>query len=348
VCTVFLPASQKIDVPFASIFAAVMGSCSARPTAVLGVWNQAAGVVQTLPSSIVNATLALATGNGGSTDGGYSISVGGVVPRTALQTVLVNVGINLGDVLATFLLNLGGVLSCDALNRSINAVKNAVCCDTMTALFWFVSSWYLIAFSMCCCGFPASVMGYKRLPNELWGPEKEIRSRAHGHGPDADAAEDIDQARQEQWGPPPQSQAPPESGSKRSLARPGNNRASARSPPQDSPPGYEQQPYPARTMVPPSYLINPVGSPAGRPGRPVGDARGQYPPTAADADPAPVQVHPPPGHRLSVTAVHPLPPYMAAAEQYAPPQRAPPRNPYASPGYPSAPAGPAPGARGSR
>jgi hypothetical protein len=279
-----------------------MGSCAARPTAVSSVWNQLASVSQTLPSKLVNATIALLTNNGGSTDGGFSLPVSGIVPRAQAELLFVNLGITLGTVAATFVRNLGGVLSCDALNRSIGAVKGAFCCDFMTALFWFVSAWYFIAFSMCCCGFSASIFGYKRLPNKLWGPDKDVRAASLN----LVTARNDDDVADEKPALPPQ----------RSLRDSSPNRGN-------------------KTMVPPSSIVNPV-----RPQPRVSEARAQHPPTEVE-DPSAVPYR---GHRISGTAVHPMPLYMASAEQYAPPQRGG-RNPYGSPpGGATAPPGPAPGA----
>lgn len=45
---------------------------------------------------------------------------------------------------------------------------SAMCCEFMTAVYWSVSGWLLIGFSLCLCGCPALVLGYKRFPSQLW------------------------------------------------------------------------------------------------------------------------------------------------------------------------------------
>ena len=113
-CSVHVTSTSSIDLRFAEIFADLLGSCSKHPTALSGVFTQAAALVATLPSSTLNATLNMITGSG-DTSGGFAAPSLGVVPRAALLDVLETFGVHLSATLATFLSGLGGVLTCDAL-----------------------------------------------------------------------------------------------------------------------------------------------------------------------------------------------------------------------------------------
>lgn len=114
VCSLHVTSTDTIDLRLSEMFAAVMGSCSNYPTALSGVFDQAAALVATLPASRLNATLNKLTGVGDTT-GGYSLPSIGVVPQPRLLNVLASTGVHFSATLSSFVSGLGGVLSCDAL-----------------------------------------------------------------------------------------------------------------------------------------------------------------------------------------------------------------------------------------
>lgn len=75
------------------------------------------------------------------------------------------------QVLDAFVKDMSKDVGCSQLNAAANAYKESFCCDVGGALYWWIASWYLLAFVICLCGWPASLLGYKRFVRELWGPQ---------------------------------------------------------------------------------------------------------------------------------------------------------------------------------
>ena len=179
-CSLSLPEDQTLVVPLADVFDALAGSCALQPTAVSSVWGQLSRIAATVPPLIVNATLNAALGTGNSTGALSLPDLGGTTPRPPLVATLESAGLAAGAVAATFVEGLGEQLSCGAVNSALASMTQAVCCDVLSALYSLVCTWSIIAFAMCLGGFGVSVLGCKRLPNELWGPAYEAAMREDG------------------------------------------------------------------------------------------------------------------------------------------------------------------------
>lgn len=170
-CTLLLPEGQSLVLPIADLFEAVVGSCALQPAVVSSVWINVARVLAATPPLVVNGL----TG-AGNTSGAIPFSaLGGAAPRPQIVKVLEAAGLAAGITAAKFAESLGEQLSCETINGALAAVANSLCCDILSALYWLVSAWSVMAFAMCFCGFGASVLGCKRLPNDLWGADYEAR-----------------------------------------------------------------------------------------------------------------------------------------------------------------------------
>lgn len=66
--------------------------------------------------------------------------------------------------------DMSDALSCQALHDAIAGMKDAVCCDMLSAFMWLLVPWYLMAWVMCCVGVPAGLLGRKRF-GQPWGKE---------------------------------------------------------------------------------------------------------------------------------------------------------------------------------
>ncbi len=82
-----------------------------------------------------------------------------------------------GDFLRTLAVD---VASCSSAHDIFIEIKDAMCCEIVTPLWWYVSAWYLIAWSMLCCGLPAGCFGRKRIPRSPWGPALELEQAGGG------------------------------------------------------------------------------------------------------------------------------------------------------------------------
>lgn len=92
-------------------------------------------------------------------------------PQEPLLQVLRTLAANTGNQAYAFLNDIGqDTVSCGNLNAIYGAFKTSFCCDFMNALYWSISGWYLITWSLCACGFPAGMLAHKRFPHRLWGP----------------------------------------------------------------------------------------------------------------------------------------------------------------------------------
>lgn len=98
---------------------------------------------------------------------------GDVSMREALKNDLRRAADSLGANAEAFVTGMSNTADCEALNGAVSGMKDAMCCDVLSALYWIVSSWYLLAWGMCVCGIPAGLCGRKRLPSRPWGPAYE-------------------------------------------------------------------------------------------------------------------------------------------------------------------------------
>jgi hypothetical protein len=76
--------------------------------------------------------------------------------------------------------NLVGAVGCNTLNTVVSDVKDAFCCDFASAVYWGFGVWAILAWTMCCLGVPASLLGRKRLTRHVWGPDFEAAKKNMG------------------------------------------------------------------------------------------------------------------------------------------------------------------------
>lgn len=154
---------QTITIPVSAVYGALLGSCANFPTALLNVYTDLGNAAAVIPGSFLNSTLDnMFSGNA---------SMMGLSPKASLLAIPKTFGSNIGLAAKSLVVGFGDALSCDVLNADIARVTEGVCCSMLTSVYWYTSSFILIAFAMCLCGFPASILGYKRFPNQLWGPQ---------------------------------------------------------------------------------------------------------------------------------------------------------------------------------
>jgi ABC-type transporter Mla subunit MlaD len=167
--------NHTLAIHLADTYEALLGDCTTHPTVISDIFDQASESFASYPSRYLNDTL-----------DDFTKGDGLIKPRPQLLNILQRFGVDMQGVATGFLSDLSGTFTCDTINRDISAIKDGFCCDFMTAFYWFVSSWYFMAFFMCICGFPASILGYKRFPNKLWGPDYDLRSK-QSDGPRAES-----------------------------------------------------------------------------------------------------------------------------------------------------------------
>jgi len=91
--------------------------------------------------------------------------------KDGVRKDLLNFGDYIMNNLTMFIDDLSDVINCEALHNTIGKVKESLCCNVLTAMYWALSSWFLMAFTMCCCGLPSTTLARKRFPSDLWGDE---------------------------------------------------------------------------------------------------------------------------------------------------------------------------------
>ena len=94
----------------------------------------------------------------------------GLKLQQPLQDLFVSsVGVG-GDAVTDFISALANsTLSCKSINVAIGDVKDAVCCNVVTPLWWYVSLWFLCLVCLVICGVPLALLGRKRIPDKPWG-----------------------------------------------------------------------------------------------------------------------------------------------------------------------------------
>lgn len=167
-CSMSIAGEDLTLPPVADIFGAVLGSCGAFPNAVPALYSSLAAAARHAPARLVNTTVMDMLGGGGT----------GLAVKAPITNAIRAFGGNVGGALGGMVIDVADVLSCEVLHEDIGALKDGVCCSAMTAIYWYSSSFYLLAFFACLCGFPASILGYKRFPNILWGPQFAARKAA--------------------------------------------------------------------------------------------------------------------------------------------------------------------------
>lgn len=91
--------------------------------------------------------------------------------RWPVKQIFVDAAADLSIHTRAFGTGLQQALSCSQLYKIYSSFKGAVCCDVISAFYWALGSWYLIAWTLLCCGCCAGLLGRKRFAYELWGAE---------------------------------------------------------------------------------------------------------------------------------------------------------------------------------
>ena len=91
--------------------------------------------------------------------------------RWPVKQIFVDAAADLSIHTRTFATGLQQALSCSQLYKIYASFKGAVCCDVVSAFYWALGSWYLIAWTLLCCGCCAGLLGRKRFAYELWGAQ---------------------------------------------------------------------------------------------------------------------------------------------------------------------------------
>ena len=60
-------------------------------------------------------------------------------------------------------------LSCAAVYSDLMTVRSSFCCSLTSSLYWALSVWFLLSFTLCCCEGPAAIIGRKRFSERLIG-----------------------------------------------------------------------------------------------------------------------------------------------------------------------------------
>jgi len=87
----------------------------------------------------------------------------GIFVRQLLQD---DISASEGDIeilVNTFIAELQSTTDCSALSSSYDSMKQAICCDLGSSLYWSIVPWYLIAFLLLFCGVPCGVLATSRL-----------------------------------------------------------------------------------------------------------------------------------------------------------------------------------------
>jgi len=160
-CT-FNVSTGGYDIPFSvsipNAYKALFGACDAFPVDPLrSLYDSAAQRVRTIPyerlGDVVNGT-----------NPSFQI-------RSGAMNAITNIANNAGDNLVSLVYDVSQSVGCQNLNGVYTSVKNAMCCDTVGAVYWVIASWYLIGWAFILCGCWASLLGRKRFGDVLWGPE---------------------------------------------------------------------------------------------------------------------------------------------------------------------------------
>lgn len=147
----------------------VLGSCTSPDGAAWGsAFSSLGDAVDQVPATYVNNTIRDGQGKPGAIKPALAADMraaAAAAGRTAVSAV--------NDV--------GSVMGCAALNdNGFAPFRDSLCCDTGSALYWSVAAWYMIGWCTCVCGWLASVLGVKRFPSGVWGPQaEEAKNRLH-------------------------------------------------------------------------------------------------------------------------------------------------------------------------
>lgn len=139
----------SLDIP--SLYSGVAGACGASDP-LRSLASQAARLLAPLPLASARSAL-------GASD----------LLRPPLTDIVLRAANTSGALLGALLEAEGGALACAPLNAALGSLREAICCDALPPLVWYVASWYLMAWAMLLCGLPAACLGRKRFPPQPWG-----------------------------------------------------------------------------------------------------------------------------------------------------------------------------------
>jgi len=153
--TSFPELTFNLNVP--AVYSALLGGCNPNQDPLSPAFTSLSDSLQSfIPTKVDNYL--------NDTDGT------GVEVQPPIKDLIRGFAVNASLTAAQFIDDLHAqVVGCDDLHKVYAAAKDAFCCDVLSAIYWMVASWYLIAWSMLCCGCGAAVMGRKRFPHKLWG-----------------------------------------------------------------------------------------------------------------------------------------------------------------------------------
>jgi len=151
--------------------ALVAPGCDPNSGAIYNGFEQAKDAFSTLPSAIIANFI----NNNTNTSNGLPINF-----RWPIKQIFINAAADLSVHTRAFGTGLQQALSCAQLYKIYASFKGALCCDVVSAFYWALGSWYLIAWTLLCCGCCAGLLGRKRFAYDLWGEEiMTLNEKAH-------------------------------------------------------------------------------------------------------------------------------------------------------------------------
>jgi hypothetical protein len=156
-CSQLVSNNITFNLNIQSSYQSVLGSqCAALGDPLAATWAQVHDQLVTLPVTLANDHI-----------------LDNADLRQNVSTIIKTAAQSSGQYFGALSDGFASALSCDQMASAYESAKNALCCKTSTAIYWAVASWYLIAFGMFLCGWPAAILGRKRFADTLWGPEAE-------------------------------------------------------------------------------------------------------------------------------------------------------------------------------
>lgn len=154
--------TMTVDVE--AIYSALLGtSCGGVYGDPLdAVWDGMEDGVATIPVDFVDQFLAL---------NNPSVANASIQIQPPLASVMREHANSSGIYFSTLISESGDVFSCSNLHSIYAGFKDALCCDVLTAVYWSMGSWCLIAWTLLCCGIPSNLLLRKRNSPTLWGPD---------------------------------------------------------------------------------------------------------------------------------------------------------------------------------
>lgn len=106
--------------------------------------------------------------------GGDAASTLGVTLRPNVVEIAARAANSTGAIIYDFLADEAEAsANCESLHSVVAGMKEAICCNVVTPIYWYVTAWFVAAWAMLLCGIPAGLLARKRLPANPWGPVYE-------------------------------------------------------------------------------------------------------------------------------------------------------------------------------